>query len=108
MERTVSIVKTGIIFGATGIQEIDQNIRTIVSTILSTVPLDRGFGIDTVTLDGPLNAVTQARMTDKIVNAIREYEKRVEVLSVKYVTDGIKGRLIPMVKYRVKEGVTIE
>lgn len=104
MEHATEGDQKKIIFGASGIQAIMQNIQTIVSTPAGTVPLDRSFGIDTASLDGPLNEVTRARVTDRIVQAIREYEPRVEVTRIEYEADGESGRLKPIVKFRLRDG----
>lgn len=106
MEYTVTASSTQIDFGATGLTEIMQNVRTIVSTTMGTVPLEREFGIDTGALDNPL-PVTRVRMTGRIIEAIQLYEPRVEVTKVNYQVDALEGRLIPIVKIRLKESVNL-
>lgn len=106
LEYTIYGEQKSIDFGASGLQSILQNVRTIVTTIQSSVPQDRQFGIDVSSLDGPIEII-KARMTAKIIDAIREYEPRVDVTSVQYDDDEENGRLIPIVKIRIKEGESV-
>lgn len=105
MEFTVAGMNGEINFGASGFEEIRQNLRTILSTIAGTVPLDRNFGIDLSPLDAPIE-IAKARMTPAILEAVQTYEPRVEVLEVSY-TDNPDGRLIPTVKFRLADGVSV-
>jgi len=101
----VSAASFGVDFGATGISEIVQNVKTILTTPLGSVPLDRGFGIDLAPLDAP-TTFTQAELTPLIIEAIQTYEPRVVVESVSYqATD--QGMLIPRVTLELAEGVSI-
>jgi len=102
MEYTTSTKPKEIIFGATGLESIHQNVRTIISTIGGTVPLDRGFGLGISDLDGPI-PVVQARMTEAVFSLLNEYEPRVEVVEIKYEQDHDDGRLVPTVKYKLRE-----
>lgn len=107
MIHQVSAQPTSINFGATGIDEILQNVRTIVTTVKGTVPLDRGFGIDISDLDLPIE-ISKAKMTAQIMDLVEEYEPRVEVLEVQYRQDDLEGRLVPMLTIRLREeGETI-
>ncbi|MGG4034199.1 GPW/gp25 family protein [Paenibacillus cisolokensis] len=106
MEYSVSAQPGEIIFAAEGIEAILQNVRTIVTTVKGTVPLDRGFGVDYIDLDTPI-PIAQAQLTAKILDAIEQYEPRVEVVSVQYNNEGSDGRLMPIVKIRIREGVTV-
>lgn len=108
MEFTTMMAGSGIDFGAVGIQELSQNIRTIVSTPQGSVALHRDFGIDVSPLDGPMHAWTQARLTERIITAIQQHEPRVEVVRVDYQADESSGRIIPRVTFRLKEGVKLE
>lgn len=90
-------------FGTTGPDEIAQNIRTILTTIQGTVPLDRGFGMDITALDDPTEWA-KAQLTAQIYDALQEHEPRAEVLEVTFLEDGREGKLVPVVKYRLKAG----
>ena len=39
------------------IEEVIQNIKTILNTIKGTVPLDRDFGIDKSVIDSPIGGI---------------------------------------------------
>lgn len=83
-------------FGATGSEEIVQNVRTIVSTALGSVPIERGFGIDYSVLDEPI-PIAKAKMSALIVTAIRLYEPRAEVAKVEFQDDHNNGKLVPII-----------
>lgn len=105
MTYSVSGESSGVDFGATGMDEILQNVRTILTTIKGTVPLDRAFGIDQSPLDSP-GLIARAKMTPIIIKAIKSYEPRVNVLSVTYTEDE-QGRLSPIVNIELAEGVSL-
>ncbi len=108
MNYTTTAAGKSIDFGATGIQELAQNIRTIVSTAQGSAVLNRGLGMNTSLLDGPMNTVQQARLTEQIVTAVQQYEPRVEVVRVDYEEDGQSGRMLPGITFRLKQGVRLE
>lgn len=93
--------------GATGIVEIVQNVKTILSTIRGTVPLDREFGIIGEYIDKPLPMAKALSMAD-IVEEVEKQEPRVEVTKValeQLDTEAIDGILKPIVRIKIKEGV---
>lgn len=79
--------------------EIIQNVKTILSTLKKTVPMDREFGINGEIIDLPV-ATTQARLTAEIVAAVNKYEPRAQVVSVSYEGDAGEGEV--RVRARVK------
>lgn len=77
------------------VNEILQNVRTILATTKGTIPLDREFGIDGSVIDMP-TVQAQAYLTNEIFQAIRRYEPRVSIDNITF--DGeITGKLIPKV-----------
>lgn len=77
------------------VNEILQNVRTILATTKGTIPLDRDFGIDGSVIDMP-TMQAQAYLTNEIFQAIRRYEPRVSIDNITF--DGeISGKLIPKV-----------
>lgn len=83
------------------LEEIIQNINTILSTPKGTVPLDRDFGIDWSFVDNPM---PEAKMTlrQEIVSALKKYEPRVVVLSISFKqSDAADGSLIPIINFEV-------
>lgn len=82
-------------------EEILQNIRTILSTPVGSVPLDRDFGVDMSFIDRPLPKA-QAEMASGIVNALRTYEPRVSVQSITWTAEE-DGVLRPKVTVRIND-----
>jgi len=87
----------------TELDEVIQNIRTILATPVESVPLDRGLGVLGGALDMPLPAA-RARLTRDIVEAVAEYEPRAEVTGVSFDGDALTGELVPMVTFKLKSG----
>lgn len=83
------------------VEEILQNVKTILTTTKYSVPLDRKFGINAEILDMPLPYI-QAKLTAEIISAIQKYEPRVVVNKVIYNGDGQEGKLIPTVRVMIK------
>lgn len=85
---------------STVLKEIIQNVRTIITTVKTSVPLDRGFGIDGTIVDLPI-PVARARITTEILQAINQYEPRAKVVSVDFsdtlFVDYVEGSLRPNV-----------
>lgn len=102
IEYEMTLRPNGINFGATGRTELEQNLRTILTTPKGSVPGDRNFGLEVSTIDAP-TPVAQAKLTAKIIQAIRQYEPRVSVLSIRYLPNDGGGRLLPIIRYSVKE-----
>ena len=73
---------------STLVTEVLQNVKTILSTVKYSVPLDRGFGIGGAMLSGEIFA------------AIRRYEPRAMIQSIKFSGDE-SGKLIPILEVRI-------
>lgn len=84
--------------------EVIQNIKTILSTYVFSVPLDRGFGIQGSIVDSPLTASIQGRIQNDILNAIRKYEPRAKLLSI-HITGDETGKMLISIKVDIKEGL---
>lgn len=96
-------VNTPIRLGLTGVDEIVQNVRTILTTAQGTVPLDRDFGIDLASYDEPMN-LAKARLSSAILFAITDYEPRAIVREVQFDEDHQLGKLVPRVYIDIVEG----
>lgn len=83
----------------TEIEEILQNVRTIISTVKYSVPLDRDFGIDASYVDKP-TAKAQAMISSEIIRAVREYEPRATVSSISFTAD-TDGKLTPKLEVAI-------
>lgn len=102
MEYDVTADLTQIDFGATGIAEILQNVKTILATPEYSCVMNRGFAWSP-DIDAPIN-IAQAKQTARIVSAIKKYEPRAQVVSVSYQGDALNGVLKPVVKVRIPDG----
>lgn len=87
---------------ATTIEEILQNVRTILATPVYSVPLDRAFGVNAELLDLPM-PVSRAKLAAEIVQAVQKFEPRAEVTKVLFAGDAAVGQLLPTVRLRLKE-----
>ena len=88
-------------FGATGVEEILQNVAFILSTSIMSCPLDREFGWNTG-LDDPIN-IRKAKIVYEITEAISKFEPRAIIELVEVTGDGLQGKLTPRVKVRINE-----
>lgn len=98
-----------IVFGATGLAEIAQNVRMILATLAWSCPLDRAFAVAADIVDSPLPLATAARI-GKIIKSIEQHEPRVRVTSVKFepaAAAALEGRLYPRVRFALREGVSL-
>lgn len=93
-------------FSPQGMEEVMQNIQTIVSTEKYSVPLDRDLGIDMRLVDKPMNQV-QAILSKEITTNIEKYEPRVRVTEVIYRDAEPAGKMKIAVRFRFKKGVSV-
>jgi uncharacterized protein len=92
-------------FGATGLKAKLQNVRFILSTVLQSCPMDRGFGW-TVELDAPTEHA-RTNLAAQIIEAIELSEPGVTVTEVKFIEgteDVLDGKMIPVVKVEIDDG----
>lgn len=90
---------------ASVVEEILQNVNTIVSTVIYSVPLNRGFGVDASFVDEP-TPVVKARLIAEISEKVERYESRVTVEEV-IVKANLDGQLIPTLKFSIRNGVAV-
>ena len=83
-------------FGAQGDEEIYQNLRTLYTTPVGTVPFDREFGINSDVLDSSL-PIAQGRLTVEYIEKTRKYERRAMVKEVEFISNTENGVLMPKV-----------
>ncbi|MCY7485820.1 GPW/gp25 family protein [Paenibacillus alvei] len=81
-------------------EEIEQNVKCIIDTVMGTVPLFRNFGLDTPQ-DVPVPFL-ESQLMIRVTEAIQEYEPRVEVTKV-IVETGENGKAFPLVDYNIVE-----
>lgn len=79
------------------VEEVIQNVKTIMATQKGTVPLDRDFGLDWSFIDKPLQ-VAQAIMSSQAVQQINKYEPRAKIVSIGFDKDALSaldGKMVP-------------
>lgn len=89
-------IKGSFDFSASGVAEILQNIRVILTTFQGTVPLDREFGINPSILDKPIN-IAKGLLIVEYIEKIKKYEPRAQVQTVTFEHDASQGILLPKV-----------
>lgn len=101
---------TSIAIGASGVREIEQNVRTILATAMGELFLDRHFGVYQTMVDDPTPVAVQ-KFRGEAMAKVEYYEPRVTVLKVGLNDPGIDesadGKLYPWVLVRVREGVLL-
>ena len=88
-------------FGATGVEEILQNVAFVLSTPIMSCPLDREFGWR-MGIDEPIQ-LRKVRMIHDVTEAIAKFEPRAIVESVEVSGDGLLGKLTPRVKVKIND-----
>ena len=89
------------IIPASEVQEILQNVQTILLTEKYSVPLDRPFGVDGRIVDAPINQTS--RITAQVATAIRTYEPRARLKKINFSGDATQGQVISSVVVEIVE-----
>lgn len=87
-------------FGASGVEEVLQNVKTFLSTPRFSVPLDRAIGINASVVDQPIPKA-QAIIRDDIFRNLPLHEPRARASNIQFDGVAIDGHLIPRVKVQV-------
>ena len=87
---------------ATEIEEIAQNVKTILTTLKGEVFLDRTFGVASQLLDAPINSV-RAKLTAKIADAVNNFEPRAKVTDCFFGGQNEDGELEVTVRIKIVE-----
>lgn len=69
--------------GATGLNEVLQNVRIIITTRIGTVMLDRKFGLDFSFIDAPQNKA-QLMMVQQLCMGLTYFEPRVTFSHIQF------------------------
>ena len=88
---------------ATTEEEILQNVAVILATPKFSVPLDRGMGLAQRFVDKPIQ-IAQSILISEVLDAVEQYEPRVEVLNVTFQQGARPGALIPIVEVNILDG----
>ena len=89
------------IIPASEVQEILQNVQTILLTEKYSVPLDRELGLDGRIVDAPINQTS--RITAQVATAIRTYEPRARLKKINFSGDATQGQVISSVVVEIVE-----
>ena len=84
------------------VEEVIQNVRMIMSTLIYTVPYDRSLAITGEYLDNPIH-LNKALVQSDIFNAIKNREPRATVRSISFEGDAIEGKLKPIARILINE-----
>ena len=76
----------------TSVEEVVQNVNTLLATAPGTVPLARAMGTPQDVIDEPQPAVG-AQLQAAVIKAVRTYEPRVAVRQVRLSADA-DGKLV--------------
>jgi uncharacterized protein len=75
--------QTQLDLGATGLNEILQNVRIIITTRIGSVMLDRRFGLDFSFLDAPQNKA-QLMIVQQMCQGLTLFEPRVTFVGIQF------------------------
>lgn len=88
--------------GATGLAQLEQEIRTLLGTRKGSVPLDRDFGLSWDYLDLPLTEAMQ-HMVAEIGQKLEKYVPRIKVRDIAFTSsDPVEGLLLPIVTVEIR------
>lgn len=89
--------------GATGLEGLAQEIRTVLATRLGSVPLDRDFGLSWDFVDRPMSEAMQL-MVAEIGSRLERHVPRIRVRDIAFSSDNpVEGRLCPRVTVEIRE-----
>lgn len=95
--------KKGVKIGATGIEQLEQEIRTVLATRKGSVPLDRDFGLSWDFIDLPITEAMQ-RMIAEIATQLEKYVPRIIVRDIAFASKNpVEGQLQPTVTVEIRE-----
>jgi phage baseplate assembly protein W len=97
---TLDTLPGEVVFGTKEVEEVMQNVRTILTTRKGTVPGDRAFGISHDFLDSPV-LKTRAMAEQECFLAVKKYEPRAVLKQIKWNTDIQNGKFWPEVLVQV-------
>ena len=79
------------------VEEVLQNVRMILATIMTEVRYFNEFALDGSLLDKPLNLV-QGQLTANAIRAIQKYETRFDVQEITFKGDPASGQIKPIIR----------
>jgi len=103
MAYDLQVMPYNVIYGARGIVEVLQNVRTLFTTRAGTVPLDRELGIDMSLIDDPL-PTARAKLQVEMVQKLKRYEPRARISEFKPDIHALDGHIYMTVSIQVNIG----
>ncbi|MER1986570.1 MAG: GPW/gp25 family protein [Solibacillus sp.] len=94
-------------FPKTVLEEIFQNVHTIVTTAAGSVPFSRSFGVEAAYIDAPI-PVAQAKFIVEIIEKVERFEPRVAVEEVRFVKTALDGEMTPQLLITIRDGVKLQ
>lgn len=88
----------------TEVDEIIQNVRTILRTAQFSVPLERRLGISGAFIDSPMTDNEEAMLREEIFNVIKMYEPRAVVTEITFEREPLTGVLKPRIEVDIVKG----
>lgn len=85
-------------------EEVGQNLMVLFLVLRGTQPLERGLGMTWNQVDRPIQQV-QVDVAMELYDQVDRYEPRAEIVSVSCRGDALTGKVVPEIKFRLKEGV---
>lgn len=87
----------------TVVEEVLQNLYTLLSTVKGSVPLYRDFGINGDIIDRPI-PIAKSLYINEIYEAVNKYESRIEVVKVKFDESAEQeGKIIPILEVKIND-----
>ena len=94
--------RRSVVIGATGIVQLEQEIRTVLDTRKGSVPLDRDFGLSWDYVDLPLTEA-MPYMVAEIGQQLEKYVPRIRVRDIAFSSDEpVEGVLMPAVTVEIR------
>ena len=94
--------RPGVRIGATGLAQLEQEIRTVLATRKGSVPLDRDFGLSWDYVDLPMTEA-MPYMVAEIGQQLEKYVPRIRVRDISFTSDDpVEGSLIPSVTVEIR------
>lgn len=100
-----STLSSGVEVGATGVRQLAQEVRTLLSTSRGSVPLDRDFGVSWELIDMTLPQAKQMLIAE-VAQQIERYVPRVKFKGIAFPDtrpEAVDGRLAFKVTVTIRE-----
>lgn len=91
------------LFPASLAEEVGQNLMVLLLVLRGTQPLERGLGMTWNQVDRPIQQV-QTDVAMELYDQVDRYEPRAEIVSVSCAGDPLTGRVVPTIKFMLREG----